>query len=268
MGGLLLAQAGKADPVTARVYVIFCNRLYKQREYRTVRVHNPRAAQQQCAGWPCLMGGGLVHHQHIVRRQRIEGESAWNAPSPLDHNPASGRRPLRSQVEGCRGQGRWYRLALAHQGIARKERNRAFAKREIAHSKVPSGRELCACDKCCRSRPAFPNRRTLHLHSHRTTPCASTWRHSPPIACRLSVLGALTSSPLLRAGAQSGPLRGIAASRRHRQRWSSSKPPTAFRLRSWRALTPWRREHLGPFRESSRRLVAISHPWCPSIPLS
>ena len=29
MGGLLLAQAGKADPVTARVYAIFCNRLYE-----------------------------------------------------------------------------------------------------------------------------------------------------------------------------------------------------------------------------------------------
>ena len=28
MGGLLLAQAGKADPVTARVYLFFCNRLY------------------------------------------------------------------------------------------------------------------------------------------------------------------------------------------------------------------------------------------------
>ena len=28
MGGLLLAQAGKADPVTARVYVLFYNRLY------------------------------------------------------------------------------------------------------------------------------------------------------------------------------------------------------------------------------------------------
>ena len=27
MGGLLLAQAGKADPVTARVYVLFFNRL-------------------------------------------------------------------------------------------------------------------------------------------------------------------------------------------------------------------------------------------------
>ena len=31
MGGLLLAQAGKADPVTARVYVLFCNRLYSSR---------------------------------------------------------------------------------------------------------------------------------------------------------------------------------------------------------------------------------------------
>ena len=33
MGGLLLAQAGKADPVTARVYLLFCNRLSNQAEH-------------------------------------------------------------------------------------------------------------------------------------------------------------------------------------------------------------------------------------------
>ena len=40
IGGLLLGQADKTDPITARVYVIFCNRLYSGCGVRIESLHH------------------------------------------------------------------------------------------------------------------------------------------------------------------------------------------------------------------------------------
>ena len=55
MGGLLLAQAGKADPVTARVYVFFCNRLYIFLYETSSTVQSVQAALQANPRLHCLI---------------------------------------------------------------------------------------------------------------------------------------------------------------------------------------------------------------------